>query len=402
MKRLKEPAMIFIAICALESLAANYAHPITPTLIQTLGLPDYMFGVTFAAMAFPNFLFSPFWGKMSDIIGDRWVLLLGCVGYACGQAIFGLAATSTQIIIGRLISGAFTSAISVATLTYLVAISKPEEKARNLTLSATMVAVFSAFGYLVGGVVGDYSIRLTFVLQVVTLVLCGVLYYNTMREVKEKRQLEIRQLMKEANPFSAMFDIRQIMTASLALILAITALTSIAATAYDQNFNYFIKDQFGFKPSYNGLLKAVNGLLSLVSNLTVCMWLIRRQNSRTYFMAILIGCGLLLGGLVMIDQLWPFMILSILYFALYTISTPILQTLISAENRHQIGALMGSYNAVKSFGMIIGSLLAGFLYQSGPKLSFGYAAVLFLAAGGLTAGFIRVNKEKEKEHVIMQ
>ncbi len=402
MKRFKDPAMIFIAICALESLAANYAHPITPTLIQNLQLPDYMFGITFAAMAFPNFLFSPFWGKMTSVIGDRMVLLLGCVGYACGQAIFGMATTSAQIVIGRLISGAFTSGISVATLTYLVAISAPDEKAHNLTLSATMVAVFAAFGYLVGGVAGDYSLQLTFLLQVVTLVICGLLYYYTMKDVGEKTSIPFKRIVKEANPFSAIFDLRQIMTVSLVLILAITALTSIAATAYDQNFNYFIKDQFGFKPSYNGLLKAVNGMLSLISNLTICMWLIRKANAQLYFMGILLGCGLLLGGLVLADQLWPFMLISILYFALYTISTPILQTIVSAENRQNIGALMGSYNAVKSFGMIVGSLMAGFLYQAGPKLSFGYAAVLFLAAGALTIGFIRAKKEKEKEHVIMQ
>ena len=52
--------LIYYIIVALESLAANLAHPITPTLIQNLNLPDYMFGLMFAGMSITNFLFSPF------------------------------------------------------------------------------------------------------------------------------------------------------------------------------------------------------------------------------------------------------------------------------------------------------------------------------------------------------
>ena len=54
---------LFFFAVALESLAANFAHPITPTLIQNLQLPDYSFGMLYAGMAFTNFLFSPFWAK---------------------------------------------------------------------------------------------------------------------------------------------------------------------------------------------------------------------------------------------------------------------------------------------------------------------------------------------------
>lgn len=39
---------LFFFAVALESLAANFAHPITPTLIQNLQLPDYSFGMLYA------------------------------------------------------------------------------------------------------------------------------------------------------------------------------------------------------------------------------------------------------------------------------------------------------------------------------------------------------------------
>ena len=53
---------LFFTGMILFQLASNFAHPVTPTIIQQLQLPDYMFGLMLAAMQLSNFLFSPFWG----------------------------------------------------------------------------------------------------------------------------------------------------------------------------------------------------------------------------------------------------------------------------------------------------------------------------------------------------
>ena len=57
--------IFFFGAMILFNLAANFAHPVTPTIIKDLQLPDYMFGLMLAAMQLTNFLFSPFWGKMN-------------------------------------------------------------------------------------------------------------------------------------------------------------------------------------------------------------------------------------------------------------------------------------------------------------------------------------------------
>lgn len=43
----KNKLLMFFIINGLFNLAANYAHPITPTVIKNLQLGDYMFGVAF-------------------------------------------------------------------------------------------------------------------------------------------------------------------------------------------------------------------------------------------------------------------------------------------------------------------------------------------------------------------
>ena len=58
----------FFAIMFVFNMAANFVHPVTPTIILDLNLNDYMFGLALAAQMLCNFIFSPFWGKMAGYL----------------------------------------------------------------------------------------------------------------------------------------------------------------------------------------------------------------------------------------------------------------------------------------------------------------------------------------------
>ena len=60
--------LLFFVAMALFHLASNFAHPVTPTIIQELGLPDYMFGLMLAVMMIANFALSPSWGNINRFI----------------------------------------------------------------------------------------------------------------------------------------------------------------------------------------------------------------------------------------------------------------------------------------------------------------------------------------------
>ena len=97
--------LIFYLACAVFNIGANTAHPVTPTIFTTLGLGSYMFGVALASQLVTNFLFSPFWGRLSAYISSRTVLLITCLGYAGGQVLFGLARTEPAFVVARLLTG---------------------------------------------------------------------------------------------------------------------------------------------------------------------------------------------------------------------------------------------------------------------------------------------------------
>ena len=84
------------------------------------------------------------------------LLICGC-GYACGQLLFFMAHTEADHR-RRCISGFFISGASVACLIYVVNTSSDMERGRNLTILATIQSVGAAFGYLIGGFLGEFSL----------------------------------------------------------------------------------------------------------------------------------------------------------------------------------------------------------------------------------------------------
>lgn len=386
---------LFFAGMILFQMAANFAHPVTPTIIQDLHLPDYMFGLMLAAMQLTNFLFSPFWGKMNLSISSRQTLLICCAGYGVAQLGFACATTQSMILLARVLAGFFVGGIFVSFLTYVINTARPEDQAKYLTYSATIQAVCGAFGYLVGGVLGEFSIRGTFFLQAGCLVLSGILFRLVCEPDGNQKQVSLKAVAKEANPLKAFADGKHFMNLAFVMLFAVNILMNFANTGFDQVFNYYLKDQLGLTSSYNGVIKAAVGLISFVFNMTLCLWIIRKTDTKLSITVLMGLCTLAAVGTLVLPQIWLFIALSVFVYAGYSVSLPVLQHMVAVQaDPAQKNLVMGFYNATKSLGSIIGSLMAGFLYAVHTKLPFGVVAVAYGFSLLAAAGYLLQSKKK--------
>lgn len=385
-------------LMGLYFIVANFAHPITPTFIQNLGLNDYMFGVAFAAMALTNFLFSPFWGKLASNIGSTRIISFGFIGYAIAQGIFGLATTEAGIVVGRLLAGLFNGAIIVNQMIYIMDNSTLENRGRNLAISATITSVVSPFGYLIGGVLGDYSIPLTFTIQVIGLFIVGIINWLVLDDKPIKDKQPLKQLAKDSNPVRIVIDAKSLLTPVLISFFVVAIATSFASISYDQSFNYFIKDQYGFPPSYNGFLKAIVGFITLIANSTICMWLLRKTDINKSIIYVLSICLAMMIAIVMINDIVPFIIINVIFFGFNAVYLPLMQSILAKFNRTEGsgGVLVGMFNSMRSFGMVFGSLFAGFIYTVGPKLAFVFSGVaFFISVVFAYICYVQISKERK-------
>ena len=388
---------LFFTAMTLFHLASNFAHPVTPTIIQDLNLPDYMFGLMLAVMMIANFALSPFWGKINLFISSRQSLLICCLGYGVAQLGFAYATTQITILLFRLLAGVFIGGIFVSLLTYVVNTAKPQDQAKFLTYSATIHSVFGAFGYLIGGVVGEFSIRATFLLQAVTLCVAGLMFrIFCLPDAQTHKKLPAKQLLKDANPLKAFRDGKYFMNTAFVLLFLINALINLGNTGFDQVFNYYLKDQLGLTSSYNGMIKAIVGLIAFVFNMTLCLWIIRKTDTRKSLVLLVLASTLSAAGTLLSPRIGMFITFGILLYAGFSVSIPVLQNIVASQaDPNQKNLVMGFYNATKSLGSIIGSLMSGFLYSTHVKLPFLCITVIYTLAIPAALGYLLYCRKQE-------
>ena len=389
---------LFFCISVLFNMAASFVHPVTPTLIVERNLNSAVFGTALAAMQTTMFLLPPFWGKLCDYIPTKRIMLICCCGYALGQVIFGAARNEAMVYAGRIFAGCFTGGCFTAFSNHVIHISDPKSRGANLTTMITIQTVGGALGYFVGGFLGLISVETAFVVQIATLVLCGVLFQlccldDTVFTPKPDHPMTLR----EVNPFSAFLSARTFMTPMLALLFAIVAVSGIGYNAYEQSFNYYIKDQFRLSSAYNGTVKAVVAVMTMVINSTVCMYLQKKTDTNKTFLPVLILTLLPIGFAISFRTQIPFFGAYLVYNGLHAIRVPLLQTLAAnratAENSNSV---MGFYQSMNSLGSIFGALFAGLIYGANPMYPFILAFLAFAAACLIGGSYVRRYLRNEK------
>ena len=302
-----------------------------------------------------------------------------------------------MLILARLFAGLFTGGIFVSFLTYIVNKSNPEDQGKYLTYSATIKSVASAFGYMIGGFLGEFSVRLAFLVQAGTLIAVAVAFFMICEpdSTANLKDIPAKQLMKEANPFQAFIDSKNFMCMAFVFLFAINIFINFGNTGFDQAFNYYLKAQLGLTSSYNGIIKAGVGFVSFIANMSLCIWIIKKTNVKKSMVVLTAFCALAAIGTLISVNIGIFIFFSILVYAGYSVSVPVLQNMVANQaDPKQKNLVMGFFNATQSLGSIAGSLTAGFIYSVNAKLPFACTFVIYSVGVAAAFGYLCYHKKE--------
>lgn len=373
----------FVILCtlyALESVAANVVHPVEPAFYIALGLPDWIFGAAFAAMAFGLFAFSPFWGVISDRIGRVPTLAAAMLLYGIAQLAFLVSTTVPTILLARLAAGAFCSGCGVAAMAFVADISDARTCGRRMTIFAAVQSFATAFGYLVGGVVGQNDPGRSFILQFFILAAVSLAAILLLVDGPGFCRSQARLTLASANPLAAFAGTRAILSPWMLAFLGSTLFACLASAAFDNSFNYYLRDQFGFPTTYNGYIYATVGVLGLVANLTLGLRLQRMRDTERPLAVVLVCAAVVLALTLVARSMGVYLGLNVLFYVFNAMYLPLMQALAVEGDPDGHGRVSGLFQSVKSLGMVVGSLVAGFVYEVGPRIPFVLASAAFLLA----------------------
>lgn len=183
--------MLATSLVALDStIIATAVLTITESLGGFAQFP-WLFSIYLLAQA----VTVPIYGKLSDIVGRKPVILFGIGVFALGSLLCGLAGSMLGLIIFRAIQGVGAGAIQPMTMTIAGDLYNLAERAKVQGYLASVWAISSVAGPLLGGVFAEYiGWRWIFLINIPISALAGWMLLRKFTETAPRRRQRVDYL----------------------------------------------------------------------------------------------------------------------------------------------------------------------------------------------------------------
>ena len=374
-----------IVLPALPYYAKVIEQSSLPWLAENRALIVGALGASYALMAC---LFTPVLGGLSDRFGRRPVLLVSLFGTGVSYLFFAFAnhfaflGPETVLFVlfaARILDGITGGNISTAQA-YIADVTPPEERARGLGMIGAAFGLGFMLGPALGGLLTTYVSLEAPALVAAVISLANVAFgFFVLPESlpPEKRTQNTANLI---NPFARLGNI--LLNANIRSLLIGYLLLNLAFAGLQSNFAVFTDVRFGFSAGDNAWIFALIGLVAVV----VQGFLIRKLVPRFGEARLAItGLSIMTASFVLTalaTQGWVLYPAMALLATGSGMATPSITSLISRRvSPQQQGSTLGSVQAFNSLTMVIGPLLAGFIFEAiGPSAPYAVGSLLVLAS----------------------
>jgi DHA1 family tetracycline resistance protein-like MFS transporter len=356
---------VLFLIVVVDLIGFGIIIPLLPLYAEVMNADPETIGLVMATYSLTQLVAAPFWGRTSDRIGRRPVLLVSLAGAAVAYVWLGFADNIWMLFGARALGGFMAGNISTA-FAYVADVTTRETRARGMGLIGAAFGLGFVIGPAVGGLLAghdplhaDYRTPALAAAGLSALALAlGIAF------LKESLKPEIRARIAARPRSTRVRMFRDALThPGVGLLIGLSFLATFAFAGLEATFALWSKRQFGWGPAQNGYLFAFVGILGAV----VQGGLIGRLNRRLgELRLIVIGAGTLAVGIALIpasrhlEVLVAAMAIAGFGFALIS---PALNSLISLQvDEEDQGGTMGVTRAATTLARVAGPAFAGALF----------------------------------------
>ena len=376
MSVIKKHLFVLLACLFVVMIGLGITLPVLPFYVERLALAVgasrqsivLHVGMMAGVYALMQLIFAPLWGRWSDRIGRRPLILIGIAGYVVAQVLFGLATSLWLLYAARIIGGILSSATLPVSAAYVVDMTSDESRGRGMAWLGTAVSLGVVVGPALGGMlsrrdlhlnlrfghfmVDSFSIPFFAAAFLGLLTLCAAIRWlpESMPSVAADANKEVRAdwptLVRKLSP-----------------LLALALAGQFALTMFEGTFALFAQAKFNYGPVGVGAVFVVCGLVMTVFQAGAVGFLAGKLGEIYQIGA---GFGLMGAGIALLatarTQFFVFAFVALLALGMAFIA-PNLAALISKRGGAQrAGTSLGIQNAANSLGQAAGPLLGGVLF----------------------------------------
>jgi len=318
-----------------------------------------------AVYALMQFFFAPVWGRLSDKIGRKPIL----IGSLCGDVIFytmfGLSHSLFWLFTARILAGIFSSATLAVAQAYAADVTPPDHRAVGLGMIGASFGVGFVFGPALGGLLGGHNLGLPL------FVSAGFAFLNLLfiwKYLPEPARHEVAEGAVEVKRQSRLAIMAQVVTGPIGFLYILTFAVTFAFANFEGTFTSYLMQHFGYtrmsSTAVQGGVFTYVGVLMVLIQGGAIRPLVRRFGEPPLVLA---GVGLMALGFLTFafaPKLWILMIGPLLPIAVGSgLNSPAIRALISRKTAStNQGATLGISASFDSLARATGPAAGGWLY----------------------------------------
>lgn len=373
------PLPVILLTSFLDLLGFGIIIPLLPFVAERTGASPLEVTLLMASYSLMQFLFAGAWGRLSDRIGRRPVLLMSIAGGGVALLLFAFSTTYVALLLARMLHGAMNANIGVAQAA-LSDISRPADRAKMMGYFGASIGLGFVFGPAIGGILGGYALHLPALaaagLAALNLGSAYLLLPET-RQVRNAPARPWRMIDAELWKRSGAGELRRLLVVAFLAMAAFSGMESV--------FALWTERRSGWSALENGLLFSYLGVVIVVTQGMLIRPLRARHSERTLARTGLVGVAVGLLALALANGLIALLVATGILALFQGILQPNLtSTLSQAAAPDEVGRVIGAGQSVSALGRVLGPLLAGATFSAW------HISAPFLLAAVMTVGALAI------------
>jgi DHA1 family tetracycline resistance protein-like MFS transporter len=358
--------VVLFLVVVIDLIGFGIIIPLLPFFAEHYQASPFQVGLLMAVYSLTQFVAAPFWGRLSDRIGRRPVLLFSLAGAVLAYLWLGVAEELWALFAARAVGGFMAGNISAA-FAYVADITTRETRAKGMGMIGAAFALGFTIGPAIGGILaGSDPHNADF--QSPAFAAAGLSAFALILGIftlKESLSDEIRKRIAEKPKEiqSKQFQIA-LKKPNIRLLLLLSFLAVFAFAGIEATFALWSRRQYGWGPEQNGYLFALIGFSGALLQGGLIGRMSKRFGEANLIVQGSIALTLGIGLIPFATELWMLIIVMLIAVYGFSVISPSLNSLISLEtNEEDQGGMMGVARSATTLARVGGPVWAGTLFS---------------------------------------